>query len=349
LLLTVGSGLQRKVWPDEQDIRGPDRIMVWDAHTLRPVGTAVEVGLLSRARFIAGGKAVFAYAASEVLLFDPTTGKPLLRFPTKDAMRAAAVTPDGSRVAVGIESQGPPGRSEARVFDGTTGKLLFTLEHPEQFVDYVAFSADARGLLTSSARSDGARVVRLWDLRTGKPLLQPIETDYDNPVSFDGGGFGYVPAALSPDGSRIAAGQRYGFGVYDAHTGKRRWDTGSERTNGFPAYNAYLEYRADGKRLLSWSDETGVHGMTLTVWDAESGRQLRRAFVPDLGIGVTNAQDTRLLHPIGVWNLETGKQIWSFDARRNTDTLGVALSPDGRRAATASEDGKETLIWDISE
>lgn len=104
---------------------------------------------------------------------------------------------------------------------------------------------------------------------------------------------------------------------------------------------------ADGGRLLlSASDDR-----TIRVWDTSTWRVIwvltgHEDYVREVAaaglVAVSGAEDGT----VAVWDLATGRPRGTFhDHGRSVDH--VAISPDGRRAATASRDN-HVLLWDLA-
>lgn len=98
-------------------------------------------------------------------------------------VQGVAVSPDGRQLAVSRTDR------TATILDLATGKLVFPpLQHGGPVYN-PAFSRDGSVLFTNCV--DG--LVRLWDANTGKPLAEStLKQD------------AYTPAALAPDGTRVA-------------------------------------------------------------------------------------------------------------------------------------------------
>jgi WD40 repeat protein len=90
------------------------------------------------------------------------------------------------------------------------------------------------------------------------------------------------------------------------------------------------------------------------VWDASTGRQLRRlgegqgasgyAVVSPDGqtVALSNYQDGK----IHLWHVATGKELGSLDVGKEVYVGGLAFAPDGKTLASTSYDGA-IRVWDV--
>jgi WD40 repeat protein len=213
---------------------------------------------------------------------------------SRSPLSSIAVSPDGKRIATGDEV------GTVRVWAVSTGQLVHTLKDQalqgQTFrVSVLAFTADGERLF-SSAFDHG---IRGWDLATGKDLgrvglesvghskevsglaLSPggrwgYSSSYDGSVCVweagsgllarvlrerEPGYSGPVRIALSPNGTRLAAGFPNHWEVPAVHL----WNltTGQQAAwTGHRAPVTQLAFSPDGRRLVSGSCDT-----TALVWD----------------------------------------------------------------------------------
>jgi WD40 repeat protein/Flp pilus assembly protein TadD len=157
--------------PDGKTIAtaGWDGARLWDAATLRPIGTPLphpHPSPVEAVAFSPDGKTIATAGWDGARLWDAATarliGTPL---PHPSRCEAVAFSPDGKILATA-------GWDGARLWDAATLKPIGApLPHPS-LVEAVAFSPDGRTIAT--AGSGGAR---LWDAATARPIgtsLSPV-------------------------------------------------------------------------------------------------------------------------------------------------------------------------------
>ncbi len=223
--------------------------------------------------------------------------------------------PDGQRiVSCGLDNT-------CKVWDVNTVDEALVWPIPG---DCAVFSPDGKRI--AAACSDGTIKVFASD-RVGPPGLTIDDKDGldDHPP---------VVAAFSPSGDRILGASAWAFGVWDSQTGKRL-----ARNSIRGAAVSCAAWHPDGKRVM-----TGVHDGTVRIWDAHSGRELRR-FPHEREVGELAVSPDGKWIAVGcdgghlyVWDANTGQQAWH--GRIHVDEVdGLAFSPDAEHLVSADNDG----------
>ena len=265
-----------------------------------------------------------AVAQSHVRLgFQPPGGAP-------SAILDSAVTRDGRYAVTGhLDRLG-------RVWDLRTGQVVGTLQGHTGQVDDVDVSPDGRLAVSSSStnssdhKDDSARV---WELPSGR-LVRRLRHDSD--------GVGSV--LFSPDGRRVVtttdADAFDPATVWDVRSGKRVTGLGGEGEERLPAWSP------DGRLIAT--DSSGV-----TVWDATTGRALRRFPVGgDFPEELAFSPDGRRLAVAGdgvafIATLGAAKLVRLPGRHDLFDSLhSVRFCPDGTCVVTASGD-RTARVWSL--
>ena len=240
------------------------------------------------------------------------------------------------RVRELLAKYGPkPGETDLRGFEWN---YLYRLSHAELLtikadahpLHAVAYSPDGKRVAAAFGHGDNA-TVKVWDAQTGQELL-----------SLQGGshniaGFG-KRMAFSPDGKRLAAGDKEVVKVWDAQTGQELLT--------LKGVSLGVAFSPDGKRLASagylFKDDRPA-GAEAKIWDAETGRELFTVKGDRKGGVAFSPDGKRLATGTKVWDVQTGQELLSF---KGPVVRSLAYSPDGTRIATASDSDPTVKVWD---
>ena len=247
------------------------------------------------------------------------------------SVRAAAWSPDGTRIASGSDDK------TVQVWDAANGGHSFTYSSHASTVLAVAWSPDGRRI--ASASYDGT--LKVWDASTGQNIFT-FGAHSDSVVT---------AVAWSPDGKRIASAY---FGNPNGWV--QVWDA----ANGGHSFSVFyplggvlaVEWSPDGRRIGS----ADVYG-TMQVLDASSGQNIftfglnadnmtviAAAWSPD-GKHIALGRDNKTVE---VWDASSRGLVYTYRGHSNASlgfTKAIAWSPDGRRIASGSYD-KTVQVWD---
>jgi WD40 repeat protein len=246
-----------------------------------------------------------------------------------------AFSRDGKTVMAGWQTNRPMG-STISLWETATGKPVGQAPAYRMQVGAVAFSPDAKIILTGSQQDHTAR---LWNAATGKPVGVPLPHQ----------GVDEIPVgAFSPDGKTILTTEGSGVQFWDAATGRKIRRLGDD--NGKDTAHALaLALARDGKMLATVHDSIII----VRLWDTATvellGQPLRHqevvhavTFSPDSSMLLTGCRDGTAW----LWDTAMGRTLGPPMQHRGA-VLAVAFSPDGKAVLTGSAD-MTARLWDRS-
>lgn len=272
----------------------------------------------------AGGLLASADGSGRVQLWNPATGEPgKEHFVHQGGARAIAFPRSTAGSGGRWASAGLDG---VRLWEGTSPLPDRVLPDPT-----TALAFAPSGELLAAGGQDGA--LRLLSL-TGQPTLTlPAHSREVHAVAF------------SPDGSRLASSSADGSVLL--------WDPRTRRLvarlEGLEGEAKALAFSPDGLTLVS-----GSQGHALRLWSPDDGRPLGALQTANTGENLALAFAPLGAAPASGLLLASslrGLHLWDVDRRAAQMELGgfhflvgLAFSPDGRRAALLRDDGLLTLL-----
>jgi len=271
-----------------------------------------------------------------------------------------AITPDGQRAAstcdirTGVDMHGRIVDRESRstsitIWDLASGRALVSIDSSAHCVSEVALSGDARRALYTTGEEYGSKGhgLRVWNTETGQET-DLFEHCYEKPSSVAVSASGRI--ALSPD----SVGWHLCLWDLDAARELRSFGQRWEEERHREAITC-VAITPDGQLGLSGSRDSA-----LKLWNLRTGDCLKTIYqrsrvnsvaVTENGQYALSAVEDGLYarsevkHTVDLWNLETGALVLSL--KGHSDVVNrAAMTPDGRRAVSASSDG--TLkVWDL--
>jgi WD40 repeat protein len=268
---------------------GSERVAIWRIPGWQEVARLTGIGgTLRTVAFSPDGQLILGGTETgAVRLWELASGKIRHAWKHQADVRGVLFTPDG-RLAISSSFDGT-----VAFHDVTSGAVVRTLraELPEQ-IGAVALSGDGRWLATGN----DAKLVRLWDLRGGRP------------VRLFRGHLGDVRAvAFSPDGALLFSASRdHTLRVWDVASGQQlheyAWASDAIRS---------FALSPDGRRALVGNDDGSMN-----LWDFSYLRNERTiaARLPAARAALqVRPDDGAALATLGEWYAFRGVSSWAID------------------------------------
>ncbi|NWF70867.1 MAG: protein kinase [Chloroflexi bacterium] len=270
---------------------------------------------------------------ASLILWDVTTGQIVWRLEGHtDRITSVAISPDGTRGLSGAAD------NSAIVWNLANGSLLYRLSGHSDAVTAVAFSPRDNLALTGSIDT----TLILWNLATGQ-LVRRLEGHAERVTSL----------AFTPDGRTALSGAGSPFAGATLDNSALLWDLQNGqvllRFTGHSAQITSLAVSPDGGSVI-----TGSADQTLREWalepDLEIGRLLNTMPITDMALTADGryALTVDAAFYVTLWDLTTLENVSRFQTTHTQRINAIAVSPDGQRALTASDD-RTLLLWNVSD
>ena len=246
---------------------------------------------------------------------------------------AACLSPDESILV-------SAGEDGVRIWDARTGQPRGHFQPHAGDVNWIAFSADGRYIVTCS----DDRTVRVWDAVTWEPIRT---LEVGSPVA---------AAMFSPGGTELAIALRRPLGdfptvetdrnaveIYETSTWQRRRSL-TPHTDRIH----WLEYSTDGRNVVTAADDR-----TIRITDATTGNARFACHHPSILRGASLSPDGHLLaaacddNNIYLWDTRSDgtTPLATLKGHRNKVSF-VVFRPDNRTLVSSSRDGS-ARVWQL--
>jgi WD40 repeat protein len=320
----VGRQIVSGLW-----VGGDRNLRVWDLPNGAVPATAAKTGHSACVRSLAlspdGLRAISASMDNSLKVWETKTGRELRTLSGHSGGVAVVAVASDGRHAVSASND-----KTLRVWDLETGQELRTLSGHTGWVWHAFVSPDGERAISGSM--DGT--VRVWDLGNGRPIFR-----------FDAGAEVHS-LAMTPNGRLAVAGLANGaLKVWNLERGQELCTLHAPEKDEIGS----LVVTPDGRYAVtasSWS-------FASQVWDLRAGRALRQfTGNRDRVMKMAISPDGRFIvssdwKKTKIWELDTGKELCTFDHGTAERPNAIAMMPDPRYVVTAHLDST-VRVWDVN-
>jgi WD40 repeat protein len=267
-------------------------------------------------------------------LWDVTTGKEKLSIPARIAQSAPVMDAEG-KLLVSNDF------GELRVWDGTTGKAVRTLEEQPSGVLKMALTVHGTTLATANFDT----TISLYHVQTGRIRR-----------SLAGHAGQVIALAFTTDGTLLASDGGE-IKIWDVRKGREICTI--RHPEPFPCYYG-LAFSPDGRRLAAAAYSTDLDRVVVRFYEPRTGRELSTLMGPKAN--GNNSGGPLAFNPDGTalaLACESGRDdcviaLWSLPGKAESVILrghprgivSIAFSADGKTMVSASGDGM-VKVWDV--
>jgi WD40 repeat protein len=227
---------------------------------------------------------------------------------------------------------------EPKLIDAETGKVQIVFKTRARGVFCSAFSPDGKTLALGMGSGPGNYSLQTWDIATGQ-MIQDIQNSNKDYVS---------SLAFSPNGKMVAAGGSDFVILADLASGKEIGRIKPDTPNTNFGRGRVFVFTPDSKTVIADMGGGKVH-----IWDVstaktrftiEAGSAESAALTPD---GKTLALGLEGYDVVRLWDLETGKELFTELVGHEHAIDRLAFSPDGKTLASGGS-WNQTRFWNAA-
>jgi RNA polymerase sigma factor (sigma-70 family) len=325
-------------------INKPEQVHVFEVETAKPLWTLPQTEANQQAAIFAGNDlAVIVDQKHAIEIREAATGESVRTFKQEAPAEVLAASPDGKWLAT-LEHHVHAidkflDKDVIHVWDIPTGTEKHQLgARPKRWYMNVLFTPDSKQLLAYSMGMVESELT-VWDAQSGERLIELRDAVGQS-------------MAVSPDGTRLAAGARSGrFSIFDLKNGRPVSDETGRDLQG-----AVVSLSARGERVLT------ANYKSISTWDVATSRRLPHGELSsDFSSSASRIHSSNLRYALSfvrqsesdethvlVWDVAAGKCLYTLRFPNQWTQLSTAFSPDSSTLAIW-QPAKETVVrlWTV--